>query len=82
MCRFEVLKPMLVSWSGRSELEALNKEIAGALVIRDAVERQLDTVYISKLHRPTCAHANVVIFSVVESILIDIIYLYLCSDES
>ena len=70
MCRFDVLKPMLVSRSGRSELEALNKEIAGALKIRDAVERQLDTVYISKLHRPTCAQANVVIFSVVESMLV------------
>lgn len=80
MCSFEVLKPMLVSWSVPLELEALNKEIGGALVIRDAVERQLDTVYNSKLHRPMCAHANVVIFSVVESILI--IYLYLCSDES
>ena len=82
MCSFEVLKAMLILWSGPLELEALNKEIGGASVIRDAVERQLDTVYISKLHRPTCAHAHVVIFSVVESILIDIIYLYLCSDES
>ena len=26
------------------------------------------SVYISKLHRPTCAHANVVVFSILESI--------------
>jgi hypothetical protein len=55
---------MQVLWSGQSELEELNKEIAGAQV----VERPSNTVYIFKLHRPTCAYANVVLFSVTESI--------------
>jgi len=39
----------------------LNKEIAVAQMVRDVVERH-------KLHRPTCAHANVVEFSIIESI--------------
>ena len=33
-------------------------EIAWAQVVRDVVERHSSTVYISKLHRPTCVLAK------------------------
>ena len=61
---------MLVLWSAWSEFKELNKEIAGVLEVRDAAKGHLDTVYIFKLHRPMCAHANVIAFSIgIESIL-------------
>ena len=39
-------------------LEELNKEIAEAQV----AERHSNTVYIFKLHEPTCAYTSIVVF--------------------
>jgi hypothetical protein len=38
-------------------------------VVRIVVECHLDMVYIFKFSRPTHAHPNVVVFSIIESIL-------------
>ena len=42
-------------WSGQSELEELNKEIAAAQVVRGFVECHLDLVNFFKLSGPTRA---------------------------
>ena len=44
-------------WSGRSDLEELNKEIAGAQVVRDVVQCHLDNIVIDKV--PTRVDLNI-----------------------